>query len=192
VLPLDPSAVAPVTGLPSGNASAIDGSGAISPVGVEVIDGRHVLTSGSIVISVKGDQPSEVSPSQVSPVLTLRRGETTEIDGHGFSPGSLVRTWLFSDPTLLGEAVADATGSFRIAAQVPSAVAAGGHTIVVSGVRADGSAEALALGVNVVGANAIADGMLPVTGVGSHGMLLASLGLVGVGTMLATRRRRAS
>jgi LPXTG-motif cell wall-anchored protein len=183
--PLGPSDVVPVTRLAAGDAYAIVRGGSISPVDIQITDGRHVLSSDGMSISVSGDQPS-----QVGSTLVLYVGGTTEINGTDFLAGSTVQVWLFSEPTLIGEVVAEANGSFRIQALIPMTMASGSHTIVVSGVRADGNAEAVALGVAVAQAPAAAPTtMLPTTGASPKGLLLAAFVLVALGTVLATRRR---
>ena len=186
--PLEAIDVVPVTGLPAGDAYAIDRTGSVSPIAIQITDGRHVLSSEGMSISVTGAQPS-----QVGSTLVLHSGGTTQIDGTDFLAGSTVKVWLFSEPTLVGEALVNADGSFRITAPIPTTLASGSHTIVVSGVRVDGNAEAVALGVTVTQAPAAAPGgTLPSTGASPQGLLLVAFVLVGLGTVLATRRRPAT
>ena len=183
--PLEANDVVPVTSLPAGDAYAIDHTGSVSPIAIQITDGRHVLSSEAMSISVTGAQPSKVGST-----LVLHSGGTTEIDGTDFLAGSTVKGWLFSEPTLVGEVVANADGSFKMLAAIPATVASGSHTIVVSGVRADGNAEAIALGVTVAQPpSAGPGGTLPSTGASPQALLLAAFVLVALGTVLATRRR---
>ena len=183
--PLEANEVVPVTSLPAGDAYAIDRTGSVSPIAIQITDGRHVLSSEAMSISVTGAQPSKVGST-----LVLHSGGTTEIDGTDFLAGSTVKGWLFSEPTLVGEVVANADGSFKMLAAIPATVASGSHTIVVSGVRTDGNAEAIALGVTVAHApSAGPGGTLPSTGASPQALLLAAFVLVALGTVLATRRR---
>ena len=57
----------------------------------------------------------------------------------GFEPGSSVFYELRSDPVSLGTAVADADGTAVLAATIPSDVPPGFHSVLVSGLGADGT-----------------------------------------------------
>ena len=184
--PLGVEKVAPVTGLSPGGASSIDGSGAIRPLTIQVKNGDLVLTTDGTTISVSGPLPSEVGAG-----LVLQPGSTTQVDGDGFLAGSLVQVWLFSEPTLLGTAVAAPDGTFRLVAPVPASMLIGQHTMVVSGVRADGVAQAVSLGVVVTPAPTVPTGILPSTGGETDRLLLTAFVLVAAGTLLAVRRRPA-
>ena len=184
--PLGVEKVAPVTGLSPGGASSIDGSGAIRPLTIQVKNGDLVLTTDGTTVSVSGPLPSEVGAG-----LVLQPGSTTQVDGDGFLAGSLVQVWLFSEPTLLGTAVAAPDGTFRLVAPVPASMLIGQHTMVVSGVRADGVAQAVSLGVVVTPAPTVPTGILPSTGGETDRLLLTAFVLVAAGTLLAVRRRPA-
>jgi hypothetical protein len=184
--PLEPPDLSPVVGVAGGGARSIDSSGAVGTVDVVVAAGRHVLTSGATSVSITGPHPS-----QPGSTLTLPLGATVEIEGTGYLGGSAVKAWLFSEPTLLHQVVVEDDGSFRIVADLPASAGEGSHTVVVSGVRADGVAEAMAMPVGVTGAEAGPTGALPFTGSHQTNLLAVGTMLVLLGALLVIRARTA-
>jgi len=62
---------------------------------------------------------------------SLRAGGTLIVSGIGFTSAEKYRVELRSEPTLLGDVVADGSGGFRLASKLPRGVPAGAHTVVV-------------------------------------------------------------
>ncbi|GII25050.1 fibronectin type III domain-containing protein [Planosporangium mesophilum] len=133
---------------------------------------------------------------------TAAPGEQIVVIGTGFAPHSTVTVTIYSTPTVLGTAVADADGNFSKAVTVPRDLAAGTHTLVAQGVDPTGAAHAMKLAVTVAaaggggGSGDSGASTLPVTGAGVTAMLLAGGVLVGAGGGLVAavsrpRRRRA-
>jgi len=60
-------------------------------------------------------------------------GSTITVTGDGFEPGERVEVWLLSDPTQIGSATADDTGSFSVDAVIPTDTSLGEHRIQVRG-----------------------------------------------------------
>ncbi|GGK10307.1 hypothetical protein GCM10010123_45340 [Pilimelia anulata] len=112
-------------------------------------------------------------------ISTAEPGQEIVVLGEGFAPYSTVSITLYSAPVVLGNAVANGSGSFRKAVIVPTSLAAGVHTIIASGVDPDGNPHSMKLVVTVAGA-ATAD-ELPVTSTRYVGELVA----VGAGWLLA-------
>jgi len=129
-------------------------------------------------------------------------GQTISIEGRTFATGSTATVTLFSDPVVLGSAIADAAGVFALQATIPADTPLGAHTITAQGTAPDGSPLSLSVSLTVVpaqGAGAGAgngSGNLPRTGSDSS-IPLAKLGLGmlaigGIATAIAAKRRKAA
>jgi hypothetical protein len=119
-------------------------------------------------------------------VITLEERGAANVNGDGFSPGTKVYVWLFSEPRFLGELVVGPDGSFS--GRLPLGdVPFGEHTLQVNGTSADGVARSANLGV-IVERVAIT---LPVTGTGIDRVLGIGLlfAIVGLTVLVAGRRR---
>lgn len=177
-----------MTGLPGNGAYSVDRSGSVERVDLRVTDGHHVLATAGTTLTLTG-----AAPSVPDLPLLLDPNGTAIVEGTGFLPGSPVHAWMFSTPTAVGDAVVGADGSFRIAATVPSSLPAGSHTLVVSGVRLDGTAQAVGLGVSVAGDPTTTTpraGSLPVTGSDPIPLVGFGVVLLIVGAFLRLQARR--
>jgi MYXO-CTERM domain-containing protein len=119
-------------------------------------------------------------------VLELEERGLAKVSGEGFSAGSTVYVWLFSEPRFLGELTVNADGSFS--GNVPLGdIAPGEHTLQVNGISFDGLPRTANLGVVV---NALpASTTLPATGSDPLGVWVLALALLGLGLILTARRR---
>jgi hypothetical protein len=88
--------------------------------------------------------------------IILKQDRFVQFSGTGFAPGSIVKVWLFSDPTEISEVLADANGNFVGQAQLPEGITVGEHTIQLNGLTKDGQLRSVALGVLVQPALAVA------------------------------------
>jgi probable HAF family extracellular repeat protein len=90
---------------------------------------------------------------QTGPLLveqtTIDPGQDLGIEGSGFAPGSPVPATLFSDPTELGQYVADDAGTVATSVTIPVDTAPGAHRIVLTGVDPEGNGVILAATVCV-------------------------------------------
>ncbi|HTJ76840.1 MAG TPA: hypothetical protein VL337_15900 [Acidimicrobiales bacterium] len=94
------------------------------------------MTTAPTVTTVAPAVPAvSASPQQVT------AGQPLTLTGSGFPPGSPLTAQLFSDPVLLGSAVADASGSFRLVVTIPLGTAPGVHTVRVSATGSTAVAE---------------------------------------------------
>src|SRR5262245_17845265 len=128
-------------------------------------------------------------------------GQTISIECRTFATGSTATVTLFSDPVVLGSAIADAAGVFALQATIPADTPLGHHTITAEGTAPDGSPLSLSVSLTVVPAQAGAgagngNGNLPRTGSDSS-IPLAKLGLGmlaigGIATAIAAKRRKAA
>jgi hypothetical protein len=85
-------------------------------------------------------------------VLVLEQNGTAAAEGFGFSPGTPVYVWLFSQPRLLGTLTVDAVGAFGGTVPIPGDVPVGRHTLQVNGLTPQGQVRSLSLGVQVTAA----------------------------------------
>jgi len=137
---------------------------------------------------------------------TVLRGQQITIGGTGFLPGAVIQLGIYSVPTVLGTAVADASGAFSALITIPADQSLGAHTVAASGISSTGTAQLLAAGTTVVlppstGGGSTggstgpgSTGGLPATGLDgsqSLGLVLVALFavLAGVALMRAARRR---
>jgi len=69
----------------------------------------------------------------------LRPGDSLYVTGAGFAPGSSVDITIESTPVLLGTVTADPSGTVASTVQIPSTIAAGVHTIKLTGQTVGGA-----------------------------------------------------
>lgn len=79
--------------------------------------------------------------------ILLNSDRFASFNGSGYAPGSLIKVWLFSDPTSLTQVIADEDGNFTGTATIPSNVPTGNHTLQLNGITQDGQVRSVALGV---------------------------------------------
>jgi len=65
--------------------------------------------------------------------ITVTRGQVMQLAGHGFLPGEKVHMVMHSTGYSLGTVTANANGDVAASAAVPSGIAAGAHTITLTG-----------------------------------------------------------
>lgn len=123
-------------------------------------------------------------------VLELQQNGLTRIEGSGFSPGTPVYAWLFSEPTLLGELTADADGTFAAILSIVG-VESGHHTFQVNGTSLDGKERSVNVGV-VVSPTLLpspSPTALPATGGQPDVVMLRAVMFMMSGVALVSRRR---
>ena len=157
--------------------------------------------------------PSAHAQSSGQPVVgvscTFFNNGTVTCTATNFQSGSTVTFTIASTPTLLGTAVADASGTATLSTALPRGIDAGSHTVTASGVAADGTfvstntqgivtpeAAAAANGTSApattAGSGTTSGGSLPRTGSDSVGLVKIAVLLVAFGgaVVLVTRKRR--
>lgn len=92
--------------------------------------------------------------------IVLNSDRFVQFQGAGFAPGSIIKVWLFSDPTSISDLIADASGNFSGSAQLPANITNGEHTVQLNGLSKDGQIRSVALGV-VVQPDVVAAPVLP-------------------------------
>jgi hypothetical protein len=120
---------------------------------------------------------------------TVAPGQTINLQGPGYRPGSNASGVLFSDPVVLGSAVADSSGVVRLAVTIPANTTSGTHRIELQGVDGAGAARVLSANITVS-----RSGTLPRTGSSTPLRAVAFVGtftIAGGLAVVAMRRMRA-
>jgi hypothetical protein len=137
--------------------------------------------------SAQGYTPSNI-------VVVPVDGNTVNVNGSGFLPGSLITVTIQSDPIVLGTINANASGSFSKDFQIPC-VEDGLHTITASGTGANGLPASSSLQITIKNCVIATDAKLAFTGSNDTVPFVgAGIGLVLAGAVLvviAYRRRSA-
>jgi LPXTG-motif cell wall-anchored protein len=111
-------------------------------------------------------------------------GGSVTVTARGFQAGESVQVWLYSTPTFVGRAVADAAGVVTATISVPAGLATGTHSVVLVGESS---------GLVWVGEfDVVAAGALATTGTSGVAWLAVVAGLVlasGAGLVVVRRRR---
>ena len=173
-----PGSGEPGTGGPGGGAPGAGGSpapgGPVGPGGPEAP--RPPAASASDLTTSAGVTGS-VSSSRVAP------GGTVSVTARGFDPGETVQVWLYSTPTFVGRAVADADGVVTTRVTLPADLAPGTHSLVLVG---ESSGRVYLTELEVV-----RPGVLSATGVSGVAWLAGTAGLLlAAGAALVVVRRR--
>jgi len=143
--------------------------------------------------------PAASAPLPTGQGTALSVGQQVTLTGSGYLPGSTVTLVVYSTPTVLGTAVADANGSFTAQVTLPATLAGSHHSLVAAGVDGDGNPRNLRTDVTVAGAAAASSaavapasaGSLAYTGFSVAGPLVGALAalLLGAVLLLVSRRR---
>jgi hypothetical protein len=125
-----------------------------SPVQIQLV--RTDEDNGYVLIGDGWQVALEAADSAGAPLriddsgnIILNRDRFVQFSGSGFAPGSIVKVWLFSDPTEVSEVIADASGNFVGEAQLPEGIPVGQHTVQLNGLTEDGQLRSVSLGVVV-------------------------------------------
>ena len=125
-----------------------------SPVQIQLV--RTDEDNGYVLIGDGWQVALEAADSSGSPLriddsgnIILNKERFVQFSGSGFAPGSIIKVWLFSDPTSLSKVTADASGNFVGEAQLPEGIPVGQHTVQLNGLTEDGQLRSVSLGVVV-------------------------------------------
>lgn len=153
----------------------------------ETMTGMQVV--GSDFTLVIGAKTSDGQPVEIdsSGSVVISKNQLATVEGIGYSPGSRIVVWLFSEPIKLGELETDAQGNFVGAVPLPEDLEAGDHTIQVSGVAVNGETRSALMGLVVKEPesqlvvslnNSFGSTWVPLVLMGSLGVLFLFLALV--------------
>lgn len=89
------------------------------------------VTAPGVEEPTEPNEPGEVAEPEISVVGQLIPGGAITVRGAGFEAGTTARVELHSDPSVLGTVIVSAEGTFEQAANIPSDLAPGEHTVYV-------------------------------------------------------------
>lgn len=118
----------------SNNGAALLIDGESVPVDVRTTPTSMTLTYKNASLEVKcfDENGSELALSRDNR-FTLRQGDTVKVVATGFLPASSINVAVFSDPVALGTVTVDEQGKASQLWSIPNSIAAGEHTLVISG-----------------------------------------------------------
>jgi hypothetical protein len=126
-----------------------------------------------------------------SAITNVTAGQTMTLRGEGYLPFSTVALYVYSEPTFLGNVIADKDGRFTVDVTIPASLAKGEHSLVASGVDFNGNPYVMRSDFTVAAAGA-QSASLASTGASIALPLLGGLVAVGVGGGLLVSARRRS
>lgn len=124
--------------------------------------------------------------------IILNSDRYVSFSGTGYAPGSIIKVWMFSEPTSVTEVTADANGDFTGQAQIPADLPDGEHSLQLNGVNKEGQIRSVAMGVLIAPVVAAALPAVPSAVAGMNLLwvaLFALLLVVLVGFGWSRRRR---
>ncbi|MBV9664167.1 MAG: hypothetical protein JOZ37_09380 [Actinobacteria bacterium] len=128
-------------------------------------------SGGTTTTTTASSQPTatllDSSGNPISANATLTPGQQVTISATGFTAGETAAIAANSDPIAVGTAVADSTGKVTKAVTIPTGLAAGPHTLTVTG-----AAKTATFPFTIAGANSSSGGSTSgISGGGSSGAL---------------------
>jgi len=122
--------------------------------------------------------------------IVLNSDRFVQFQGTGFAPGSIIKVWLFSDPSSIADVVADSNGNFTGSAQLPADIPDGEHTVQLNGLSKDGQVRSVSLGVVVQPDVVAAPTLIPVDVAPLWNLLFITAGVVMMFLLVLVARRR--
>jgi Na+-transporting methylmalonyl-CoA/oxaloacetate decarboxylase gamma subunit len=164
------------------------------------IEVQLVVTSNENGYLLQGDNwqvSLEARDTQGAPLvlddsgnIVLNSERFVQFHGTGLAPGSIIKVWLFSDPSSIANVVADANGNFTGSAQLPSDIPDGEHTVQLNGLSKDGQVRSVALGVVVQPDLVAAPTFIPVDVAPLWNLLFITAGVVMMFLLVLLARKR--
>ncbi len=133
------------------NGAALLINGKAVDVGVRTTPTSMTLTYENASLEVKCfDRDGNELALSSDNSLTVRAGDTVRVTATSFLPTSQINVAVFSDPVALGTVVVDSNGQAKQQWTIPNTIAAGNHTLVISGDLAgvDNTVFGLSIAVN--------------------------------------------
>jgi hypothetical protein len=103
-----------------------------------LVDGASLAT---VTATGASDGVAVFAPAASVSSSSVRAGTRQTVTGNGFAAGERVRVTIHSSPVVVATVHADAIGSVRAAYRVPGTIAAGAHTVTLSGLVSGLSAD---------------------------------------------------
>jgi len=146
-----------------------------------VVNGAAPVTSGVVAAPpVPAQLPASSGALRVPAGSgALAPGDTVDVAGAGYLPGSTVTVVVYSTPTVLDSLATVADGSFDTSVTLPAGLPAGVHTLVATGVDRNGDTWTL---TQTITARAVGTGGAPLSGgvAGTAGPAAGGLASTGV------------
>jgi cbb3-type cytochrome oxidase subunit 3 len=171
-----------------------------APVRIELVktdsENGYVLRGDGWEVALEAtDSSGEALKLDDSGNIILNDDRFVQFSGTGFAPGSIVKVWLFSDPTELSDVIANADGTFTGKSQIPEGIPTGEHTIQLNGLTQDGQLRSVSLGVLIQPDPEVAAATPPTAGADITGLMailwtLAAGILAGFFFFILWRRRK--
>jgi hypothetical protein len=154
------------------------------PIGVPV-ESVVVATGGGLVLMAAGLDGQRPARIGLDGTLEIPEGGFVSVVAGGLDPGANGEVVVMSTPRVIGEFVVSSSGMVSEMAALPSDLATGNHTVVVTVGN-----EAASLGFRVVGKSGVQT--LPSTGLEDIALIMWSFALLssGVALLAIDRRRR--
>ncbi|GAA2445206.1 fibronectin type III domain-containing protein [Agromyces soli] len=167
-------------------------SGVDEPVSTSTDGDEFVISGDGFEVRVQAVGPDGKPVALVNGALAVPAGGSLRISGDGFQGGSVLDFWLLGAELGLGEATANADGSFTATLTLPEGLRLGAETLQINGLAPDGSVRSIVTGITVVSADDLATtgrdvSMATVALTGGGALLLL---LAGIWISVITRRRR--
>lgn len=156
-------------------------------------------TSAPAGFTPPAEPPADAVPFSGQTSAVAAAGSTIDINQGGFTPGETVTAVLYSTPTVLGTAKADAAGAVNTSVVIPTETTAGSHTLVLFG---DSVVKSVTLTVGHLVPNDGGSGAIQPTdgarelafsgnnSVAAQGTVGALMLVVGLAVVFEARRRR--
>jgi hypothetical protein len=132
-----------------GESAATVGGSSVEPNLIITADNTARIQIGDLVIGIAPQDAARISDGSGTAVRAVR-GRYVEVTGNSFAPNTQVDVWIYSDPTLLGSATTDASGSFTKTFDIPVSIELGDHTLTLNGFDAQGAAVTASVGIVVI------------------------------------------
>jgi hypothetical protein len=165
-----------------------------SPVEIQLVrtdeDNGYLLRGDGWQVTLEAaDSSGAPLALDASGNIVLNTDRFVQFSGTGFAPGSVIKVWLFSDPTEVSEVLADASGNFVGQAQLPEGIPTGEHTVQLNGLTKDGQLRSVSLGV-VIQPNLVVVPVAPdLTGL-MNGLLILAAGVLLLFFIVWRRRKK--
>ncbi|MFK4731600.1 fibronectin type III domain-containing protein [Agromyces mediolanus] len=167
-------------------------SGVDEPVSTSTDGDTFVISGDGFAVRVQAVGPDGKPVALVNGTLAVPAGGSLRISGAGFQGGSALDFWLLGAELGLGEATANADGTFTATLSLPKGVRLGAETLQINGLSPDGGVRSIVTGITIVAANDLAttgrDVSVEAVALTAGGALL--LLLAGIWISVITRRRR--
>jgi titin len=152
IKPGDSSLLVPLRDSKAGHAAVTNGGGAMSSIVDTSKTAVKVGAAGGLSLTVAAHRNGRALPLAADGVVEARASDQLRVNVAGFAPNSVVTIWTLSGSLELAVSRTDATGETGESVLLPGSLPAGVHTLVVTGVDAQGQPVTMQMGIRVLDA----------------------------------------